>query len=102
LRLPARKQDVLRFLNDPRVPFTNNQAEGDACMMKVKQKIFGGFRSLEGARGFAVICSFISTPKKQGWNVIQASPRIPRRWPSPSDKVPNNLGNTEIRHFGSI
>ena len=72
LRLSNRKQDVLRFLADPNVPFTNNQAERDARMMKVKQKISGGFRSLEGAVDFAVIRSFISTAKKQGWNLIQA------------------------------
>jgi transposase len=72
LRLASRKQDVLRFLADLNVPFTNNQAERDARMMKVKQKVSGGFRSLEGAMDFAVIRSFISTAKKQGWNIIQA------------------------------
>jgi transposase len=72
LRLASRKQDVLRFLNDPDVPFTNNQAERDGRMMKVKQKISGGFRSQEGAMDFAIVRSFISTAKKQGWNVIQA------------------------------
>jgi transposase len=72
LRLASRREDVLRFLTDPNVPFTNNQAERDARMMKVKQKISSGFRSLEGALDFAVIRSFISTAKKQGWNVIQA------------------------------
>lgn len=39
--LQSRKEDVLRFLSDPRVPFTNNQAEQDMRMMKVKQKISG-------------------------------------------------------------
>jgi transposase len=67
----AHNRDV-RFLADPNVPFTNNQAERDARMMKVKQKISGGFRSLEGAVDFAVIRSFISTAKKQGWSIIQA------------------------------
>jgi hypothetical protein len=71
-------QDVLRFLADPNVPFTNNQAERDGRMMKVKQKISGGFRSLEGAMDFAVIRSFISTAKKQGWNVIQALTQDPQ------------------------
>jgi len=72
LRLADRRQDVLRFLADPDVPFTNNQAERDARMMKVKQKVSGGFRSPDGAVDFAVIRSFISTAKKQGWNIIQA------------------------------
>jgi transposase len=78
LRLTGRKPDVLRFLNDPNVPFTNNQAERDVRMMKVKQKISGGFRSLEGAMDFAVIRSFISTAKKQGWNVLQALTEDPQ------------------------
>jgi transposase len=72
LRLAGRREDVLRFLVDPNVPFTNNQAERDVRMMKVKQKISGSFRSLDGALDFAVIRSFISTAKKQGWNVIKA------------------------------
>jgi transposase len=72
LRLSTRKDDVLRFLDDSTVPFTNNQAERDGRMMKVRQKISGGFRSQEGARDFAVIRSLISTARKQGWNVIHA------------------------------
>ncbi len=72
LRLTTRKEDTLRFLHDPMVPFTNNQAERDGRMMKLRQKISGGFRSLEGAMDFALIRSFVSTAKKQGWNIIDA------------------------------
>ena len=72
LRLATRKQDTLRFLRDPTVPFTNNQAERDGRMMKLRQKISGGFRSAEGAMDFALIRSLFSTAKKQGWNVIDA------------------------------
>ena len=72
LRLATRKQDTLRFLHDPTVPFTNNQAERDGRMMKLRQKISGGFRSVEGAMDFALIRSLFSTAKKQGWNVIDA------------------------------
>jgi len=51
LRLQGRKADVLRFLSDPAVPFTNNLAERDGRMMKLRQKISGGFRS-RGCRRF--------------------------------------------------
>jgi len=71
LRLSTRKEDVLRFLTDPDVPFTNNQAEQDGRMMKVKQKISGGFRSEDGANTFVTLRSVISTAKKQGWNVLE-------------------------------
>ena len=72
LRLATRKDDTLRFLHEATVPFTNNQAERDGRMMKLRQKISGGFRSLQGAMDFALIRSFISTAKKQGWDIIGA------------------------------
>jgi len=50
--MTTRKQDTLRFLRDPTVPFTNNQAERDGRMMKLWQKISGGFRFLQGAMDF--------------------------------------------------
>jgi transposase len=66
-----RKEDVLRFLVDPTAPFTNNQAERDIRMVKLRQKIAGGFRSDQGAEIYAIIRSFISTAKKQGWKIIE-------------------------------
>jgi len=72
LRLGKHKEDTLRFLRNPTVPFTNNQAERDGRMMKLRQKISGGFRSLQGAMDFALIRSFVSTARKQDWNIIDA------------------------------
>jgi transposase len=78
LRLSTRKQDVLRFLTDPRVPFTNNLAERDGRMMKLRQKISGGFRSEAGAEDFAVIRSLLSTARKQAWDLLQTLTSDPK------------------------
>jgi len=73
-RLESLGPHYLAFLWDPAVPFTNNQAEQDIRMIKVRQKISGGFRTLKGACNFARIRSYLSTCRKQGlslWNAIQ-------------------------------
>lgn len=72
LRLRNFKDCVLRFLEKPDVPFTNNQAEQDIRMMKVKQKISGGFRTPQGAETFCTIRGFLSTCRKQGLNLLQS------------------------------
>jgi transposase len=79
LRLSTRKADVLRFLTDPRVPFSNNLAERDGRMIKLRQKISGGFRCMEGAMEFAVIRSLLSTARKQGWDILQTLNANPER-----------------------
>ena len=79
LRLSVRKPDVLRFLSDLTVPFTNNIAERDGRMMKLRQKISGGFRSIAGAADFSVVRSLLSTAKKQGWNMLQTLTAEPTR-----------------------
>jgi transposase len=79
LRLSLRQQDVLRFLTDPRVPFTNNLAERDARMMKLRQKISAGFRSEDGAKDFAAIRSVLSTARKQGWDILATMTGDPDR-----------------------
>lgn len=66
------KEKVLRFLNDLRVPFDNNQAERDIRMMKLQQKISGTFRNIQGAQAFCRIRAYISTCIKNGGNVIEA------------------------------
>ncbi|MGJ4994269.1 IS66 family transposase [Bradyrhizobium sp. HKCCYLS3077] len=71
LRLELHKAAVLLFLRNPAVPFTNNEAERDARMMKLRQKISGGFRTSQGADNFATLRTLIGTARKRGWNMLE-------------------------------
>ena len=71
-RLRDHRDEVLAFLFDHTVPFTNNLAERDLRMVKVKHKISGTFRSHLGALYFCRIRGYISTMKKQGVNILSA------------------------------
>jgi len=70
-RLKNFKTETLRFLTDFDVPFTNNLAEQDLRMMKVRMKISGAFRTLQGAQIFATLRSVVSTARKQGVNILK-------------------------------
>jgi transposase len=81
-RLNEKRDCVLRFVHDFSIPFTNNQGEQDIRMVKLKQKISGSFRAFHGGEIFCRIRSYISTARKQGWNIwdsladaIRGSPR---------------------------
>ena len=65
------REEICRFTQDFRVPFDNNQAERDIRNVKVKHKVSGGFRSLNGAENFAAVSSVIGTAVKQGLSVFQ-------------------------------
>lgn len=82
-RLDRHEEAVLRFMNDLRVPFTNNLAERDLRMAKVRQKVSGCFRSFRGAEIYARFRSYLSTVKKQGRNVWKAILAI-HRYKNPS------------------
>ncbi len=65
-RLINYENDVLRFMENPDVPFTNNQGENDIRMTKVQQKISGCFRSTEGSEIFCRVSGYLSTCRKHG------------------------------------
>jgi transposase len=71
-RLINYEDDVLRFMENPGVPFTNNEAENVIRMTKVQQKISGCFRSLDGAKIFCRVRGYLSTCRKQGVSATQA------------------------------
>ena len=71
-RLRAFEKEVLRFMTDKRVPFTNNRGENDIRMTKVQQKISGCFRSMDGAKIFCRIRGYLSTCRKHGVQPTEA------------------------------
>jgi transposase len=75
--------EVLYFVRDLSIPFSNNLAEQDLRMEKVKQKISGCFRTFSGGVISCRVRSYISTARKQGWGIIDSlteairgSPRV--------------------------
>ena len=71
-RLWLGQEEVLAFLDDFTIPFDNNLAERDVRMLKVQQKVSGGFRSDWGADAFACLRGYLSTLKKQGVALLAA------------------------------
>jgi transposase len=74
-RLRQHADAVLLFIRDPAVPFTNNLGERAVRMPKVKQKISGCFRTLDGAENFCVIRSCLDTLRKQGHGMLDVLQR---------------------------
>jgi transposase len=69
-RLDTHRDEVLRCLDDTRVPFDNNQAERDLRMVKLQQKISGCWRTPAGAEAFLALRSYLATARKHGMNPL--------------------------------
>ena len=71
-RLKEHETAVLLFAKDSNVPFTNNRAERDLRMSKVKQKVSGCFRKAEFAQAYCRISSYLQTMANRGVNPLVA------------------------------
>ena len=71
-RLRAYESAVLLFASDPHVSFTNNRAERDLRMAKVKQKVSGCFRVEVYAHAYCRISSYLQTMANKGYNPLIA------------------------------
>jgi len=71
-RLSNYEQAVLLFAKEPAVSFTNNRAERDLRMGKVKQKVSGCFRTEFFAKCYCRISSYLQTMSNKGYNPLVA------------------------------
>lgn len=71
-RLKRHETAVLIFAKESYVPFTNNRAERDLRMSKVKQKVSGCFRTEHNAQAYCRISSYLQTMANKGYNPIVA------------------------------
>ena len=69
-RLRRDAADVLRLLDDTRIPFDNNAAEWSLRMVKLHDKISGTLHSLAGAEAFAAVRSYLQTSANHGENLL--------------------------------
>ena len=71
-RLKEYESSVLSFAKKSEVSFTNNRAERDLRMSKVKQKVSGCFRTENYAHAYCRISSYLQTMANKGYNPLIA------------------------------
>ena len=71
-RLRDHEEAVLLFAKCSQVPFTNNRAERDLRMSKVKQKVSGCFRTEKYAKAFCRISSYLQSMTNKGYHPLAA------------------------------
>lgn len=63
---------VLLFAKDPNVSFSNNRAERDLRMSKVKRKVSCCFRKTQYAEAYCRIFSYLQTMANRGYSPLVA------------------------------
>jgi hypothetical protein len=71
-RMTDREGDYLRFARDLRVPFTNNAAEQEIRMSKLRIKISGCMRSMTDAEELCALRSYPATAARHGIGALDA------------------------------
>ena len=90
-RLDTYADDVLRFTGDFAVAFDNNEAERQVRMVKIQQKISGGFRTATGATAWLNLRSYLATALKHNINPLAALQQLTHNNPwTPGTPPPLN------------
>jgi transposase len=80
-RIHKRETDYLKFAPNPAIPFTNNSAEQEIRMTKIRQKVSGTMRTEKGAEHFADLRSYLQTTAKHGMQALAALTQLTSRNP---------------------
>lgn len=80
-RMLKNQDSVFTFLYYQEVPPDNNRSERGIRNVKVKQKVSGQFKTLEGGQTFAIIRSVIDTFIKRDLNILNSLANLPNLVP---------------------
>lgn len=97
------RDDYLRFVTDPAVPFDNNRAEQTIRMPKLRIKVSGSMRTTTGAQHFAAIRSYTATAIPAGHQHARRPPPGRHRQPlDPHHRLKHITAPAHpIRHLSS-
>lgn len=70
------KENYLLWIDDEKLPTTNNNSERSLRPIKSKMKISGQFKNIKYAEYYARIRSYIETCKRNGINIIDACEKL--------------------------
>ena len=70
--LTKSRDKIFTFLLHPNIPPDNNSSERAIRNVKVKLKVSGQFKTVQGAKDYAVLRSIIDTSRKRGMNEFES------------------------------